>query len=287
MNQPTNHNLTDAPQTPSDEDTGAAGMSGGHVIEHLIELRQRLLLSFVALIAMTGLCYMFSDHIFAILIKPLAEVMGPNATHRLIYTSLTEAFFTTLKVSFLSALFLTMPVILTQIWKFVAPGLYRRERKAFLPFFIATPLLFTAGAAIVYFIVMPLAWSFFLGFQTNSDQTVLPIQLEARIADYLDLIISLIFAFGLCFQLPVVLTLMARAGIITSQSLTDKRKYMIVAAFIIGAALTPPDVVSQITLSLPLIALYEISILMIKRAERARKKELALAEAGKDDTDPA
>mgnify|MGYP000656009657 CR=1 FL=1 len=242
------------------------------VVEHLVELRRRLILCMLALFAMTGLCYVFVDHILAVLIQPLAESMSEagGSTQRLIYTSLTEAFFTTLKLSFLSALFLTLPFILMQVWKFVAPGLYKREQGAFLPFLIATPILFLMGAMLVYFFVMPLAWKFFLTFQTSAVDTVLPIQLEARIGDYLNLIISLIFAFGLTFQLPVLLMLLARAGFVKAEQLASKRKYALVLAFLIGAVLTPPDVVSQSLLALPILALYEASIFLIRHMEKSR-----------------
>ncbi|NBX67071.1 MAG: twin-arginine translocase subunit TatC [Proteobacteria bacterium] len=247
------------------------------VLGHIVELRERLIACILALAAVTGVCYYYHDIIFSWLIAPLAETMGHSGTQRLIYTSLTEAFTTTLKLSFLSALFITMPVILSQIWMFLAPGLYKTERKAFLPFFIATPVLFVLGGALVYFYVMPLAWQFFLGFQTTATETVLPIQLEARIADYLNLIVSLVFAFGLCFQLPVLLMLLARAGIIGSETLISKRKYMLIVAFVVGAALTPPDVLSQTLLAVPLYLLYELSIFLIRRIEAAK------AEAAKDE----
>lgn len=246
--------------------------------DHLLELRRRLMWSFGALSLGTLFCYFFSEHIFAFLIKPLASAMGHESTHRLIYTGLTEAFFTTLKLSFFGGLFLTFPVILAQIWIFVAPGLYAREKRAFMPFLAATPVLFLLGGALVYYFVMPMAWKFFLGFQTSPEETGLPIQLEARIGDYLNLIITFIFAFGLCFQLPVVLSLMARAGIITADWLAQRRKFAIVVAFIVGGALTPPDVISQVSLAIPIMLLYEISILMIRYAERAHKRALAESE---------
>lgn len=243
--------------------------------EHLLELRRRLIWSFGALSIGALICYFFSEHIFSFLIRPLATAMGEESTHRLIYTGLTEAFFTTLKLSFFGGLFLTFPIILAQIWIFVAPGLYAREKRAFLPFLAATPVLFVLGGALVYYFVMPLAWKFFLGFQTSPEETGLPIQLEARIGDYLNLIISFIFAFGLCFQLPVVLSLMARAGMITADWLAQRRKFAIVIAFIVGGALTPPDVISQVSLAVPVVGLYEISILMIRYAERAHKRAVA------------
>lgn len=240
------------------------------VMDHIIELRRRLILCVVALAVVTGLCYTVHEQIFAFLIKPLADTMGEESTQRLIYTSLTEAFTTSLKLSFLTALFITLPLILSQIWKFVAPGLYKNERSAFLPFVVATPLLFLVGAAMVYYSVMPMAWKFFLGFQTTAGETVLPIQLEARIGDYLSLITTLIFAFGLCFQLPVLMMLLARIGIVTAQSLADKRKYVLVGAFAVAAVITPPDVLSQILLAVPLYILYEISIFLIRRTEKSK-----------------
>lgn len=240
------------------------------VIDHLIELRRRLIQCVLVLMAMTAVCYMLRDDILGILILPLENAMGAESTHRLIYTSLTEAFFTSLKISFLTALFVTLPFILMQVWKFVAPGLYRREQGALLPFLIATPVLFTIGALLVYFAVMPMAWKFFLGFQTSGAETNLPIQLEPRIGDYLDLILALIYAFGLCFQLPVFLMLVARAGFLTAHDLSSRRKYAVVGVFTIAAVLTPPDIVSMIMLALPLWALFEVSIVLIRRMESKR-----------------
>lgn len=236
---------------------------------HLTELRRRLLWSFVALAAATGLCFMVVEPVYGFLVAPLAAAMGPESTQRLIYTGLTEAFFTYLKVAFFAGFFLSFPFIAAQLWRFVAPGLYARERRAFLPFLIAAPVLFFTGAAFVYYVVMPLAWSFFLGFQSTGAQTSLPIQLEARVGEYLDLVMTLIFAFGLCFQLPAVLGLMGRAGMIGAAALVRARRYAIVGIFIAAAILTPPDVISQLLLAAPLILLYEISILIVRRVAPA------------------
>jgi sec-independent protein translocase protein TatC len=244
------------------------------LIEHFIELRKRLLWSFLAMAIGTGICFLFVEQIYGFWVKPLANAMGEGDTHRLIYTGLTEAFFTYFKVAFFSGVFLTFPIILLQIWKFIAPGLYKHERKAFLPFLIATPVLFFAGGAMVYCAVMPMAWHFFLSFQTTGAETVLPIQLEARVSEYLDLIMTLVFAFGMCFQMPVVLTLMAKADLITADHLKKFRRYAIVIIFTIAAILTPPDVLSQIILAVPLLGLYELSILLITHVQKQPDKSV-------------
>jgi sec-independent protein translocase protein TatC len=212
----------------------------------------------------TALCFVYVNEIYNFLIQPLATAMDENDTNRLIYTGLTEAFFTYMKVAFFSGIFLTFPVLLMQIWIFIAPGLYTREKKFFLPFLVATPVLFFAGGAFVYYIVMPTAWPFFLSFQSTASEMALPIQLEARVSEYLDLIMTLIFAFGLCFQIPVFLTLLGVVGLVSPEFLAQQRRYAIVVIFIIAGVLTPPDVLSQFMLAVPLLLLYEISILLIR-----------------------
>jgi sec-independent protein translocase protein TatC len=186
----------------------------------------------------------------------------------MIYTALTEAFFAHMKVSAFAAAFLCFPVWAGQLWAFVAPGLYRSEKQAFFPFLIATPVLFLLGAALVYFVIMPLAWTFFISFEATEGG--LPIQLDAKVGEYLSLVMTLIFAFGLAFQMPVLLTLLARVGLITSQTLAEKRRFAIVGVFIFAAIVTPPDMISQISLAIPMVALYELSILSAKWAERQR-----------------
>lgn len=238
------------------------------LLAHLQELRRRLLWVVLAMAIATTISFIYVDHIYAFLVQPLAQAMGPGDSQRLIYTGLTEAFFTYVRVAIFAGVFLTFPVILMQVWGFVAPGLYRHERMAFLPFLIATPVLFFLGGACVYYGVLPLAWPFFLSFQTSASQTALPIQLEARVSEYLDLIMTLIFAFGLCFQMPVIFSLLARAGILRASHLAGARKYAIVVIFIVAAILTPPDVVSQTILALPLMGLYELSILLMRYAEK-------------------
>lgn len=242
------------------------------ITAHLVELRTRLLWVIGAMVIGTGLCFVFVEGVYSFLVDPLANAMEQGGstpgTQRLIYTGLTEAFFTYVKVAFFAGIFLTFPILLWQIWLFIAPGLYKNEKGAFLPFLLATPVLFFLGGACVYYLVIPMAWPFFLSFQTSGAETSLPIQLEARVSEYLDLIMTLIFAFGLCFQLPVLLTLLGRAGLISAEGLASKRKYALIVTFIVAAFITPPDVISQILLALPIMGLYELSILLIRLSRK-------------------
>lgn len=238
------------------------------LIQHLTELRKRLLWVLVIMAAGMGICYMFVDQIYDFLVAPLADAMGPYDSRRLIYTGLTEAFFTSLKVTFFAGVFLTFPFLLWQIWLFIAPGLYKTERKAFLPFLVATPALFFLGGACLYYLVLPMALPFFLSFQTTPSETALPIQLEARISEYLSLIMTLIFAFGLCFEMPVLLALMGKTGLITAETLSKQRRYAIVIIFVVAAILTPPDILSQVLLAVPLLLLYELSIILVRHVQK-------------------
>ncbi len=233
------------------------------LLEHLVELRRRLMWSLAGFSIAFALCYYFSREIYAFLAQPLVDILTRQSgtPRRLIFTALTEAFFTYIKVAFFGGAFIAFPVIATQIWLFIAPGLYRSEKRAFLPFLLASPVLFILGAALAYYAVFPAAWSFFISFETPPGAGGVPIQLEAKVGEYLDLVMKLIFAFGIAFQMPVALSLMAKVGILTSASLKKYRRYAIVGLFVVAAVLTPPDPISQLGLAVPLIALYEISIL--------------------------
>ena len=234
------------------------------LLTHLVELRNRLLWAVGFLMVGTFISYQFVRDIYGFLVQPLADAMGDNGSQRLIYTDLTEAFFTYLKVAMFAGGFLTFPFLILQIWLFVAPGLYPKEKKSILPFLIASPLLFILGGVLVYYGVLPMAWKFFLSFQSSADETVLPVMLEAKVGDYLNLVMVLIFAFGICFQMPVVMAFLAKAGVITAKTLVSKRRYAIVGIFVVAAILTPPDIISQFALAIPLLGLYEISILLVR-----------------------
>ncbi len=239
------------------------------LLEHLIELRTRLIWSMVAFLICFAGAYYFADQIYSFLARPLAEILRKqgHGDPRLIYTQLYEAFFTRIKVAFFGGAFVAFPVIATQIWLFVAPGLYRSEKRALAPFLMATPVLFVAGAALAYYFVFPFAWEFFASFQSDTGGGGIPIELLPRVGEYLDLVMKLIFAFGITFQLPVLLTLLAKVGIVSSAALKRFRRYAYVGMFVIAAILAPPDVITQIGLAVPLIALYEISIVSAKFVE--------------------
>ena len=245
----------------------------GGFISHLTELRKRLINSFVFLIIFFIICYFFAEYIYGFLVDPFANaVKDDNSNRRLIFTALQETFLTYLKVSFFTAFFITCPFILIQIWKFIAPGLYKHEKNAILPYLTLTPILFFLGGILVYYLIMPLAIKFFLSFESTGINTNLPIQLEAKVNEYLSLVMKLIFAFGISFQLPVVLSLLARIGLVDSHFLKSRRKYVVVIIFAAAALLTPPDPITQIGLAIPLLILYELSIISVKFIEKKHLK---------------
>jgi sec-independent protein translocase protein TatC len=249
------------------------------LLDHLIELRNRLMYACAALFVGFLACYFFAEDIYAFLVQPLADIYQGQTGRRMIYTGLAEAFFTYVKVAFWAGAFLTFPFVAIQLWLFIAPGLYKNEKQAFLPFLLATPVLFFLGGAMAYYIIFPLAWRFFVSFESAGGDGSLPIELEARVAEYLSLVMKMIFAFGLSFQLPVGLTLMGRVGLITSQQLVQNRKFAIVGVFIVAAVITPPDIISQIGLAIPILTLYEISIVAVRMIERRRADAEAAEEA--------
>ena len=246
-------------------------------VSHLTELRKRLIHSFIFLFIFFIFCYFFAEYIYGFLVDPFAQaVKDDGSNRRLIFTALQETFLTYLKVSFFTAFFVTCPFILMQIWKFIAPGLYKHEKIAILPYLILTPILFFLGGMLVYYLIMPLAIKFFLSFESTGLSTSLPIQLEAKVNEYLSLVMKLIFAFGISFQLPILLNLLARVGVVNSEYLRTRRRYVIVIIFALAAILTPPDPITQVGLAIPLLLLYELSIFTVRFTE---KKENEIKDA--------
>jgi len=241
---------------------------------HFTELRSRLIKSIVFILVIFIISYTFADHIYNFLVEPYANaVKDDEISRRLIFTALHETFITYLKVAFFAAIFLGSPILLIQVYKFIAPGLYKNEKKAILPYLISTPILFLLGGLLVYYLVMPLAIKFFLSFESVGSSTTLPIQLEAKVNEYLSLIMRLIFAFGISFQLPILLNLLARTGVVNSSYLKKTRRYVIVIIFSVAAILTPPDPITQIGLAIPLLLLYELSIITVRFTEKKNKEK--------------
>ena len=248
---------------------------GNSFTSHFIELRSRLLNSLIFIFIVFVISYIFAEQIYNFLVEPYAKaVRDEQISRRLIFTALHETFITYIKVAFFAAIFLGSPVLLIQIYKFIAPGLYKNEKKAILPYLISTPILFLLGGLLVYFLVMPLAIKFFLSFESLGSSTSLPIQLEAKVNEYLSLVMRLIFAFGISFQLPILLNLLARIGIVNSNYLRTRRRYVIVIIFALAAILTPPDPITQVGLAIPLLLLYELSIFTVKFTEKKQEKNL-------------
>ncbi len=246
------------------------------LLDHLIELRARLIKALLAFVVMFVVCFFFARDIYNILLMPFQRVAGPDAM--LIYTAPQEYFFTQIRVAIFAAAFLSCPVIFSQIYAFVAPGLYKHERRAFAPYLFATPVFFALGALLVYFVVMPNLLHFFIGMQQAKEPGRTQIELLPRVSEYLSLIMTLIFAFGVTFQLPVVLTLLGQVGIIDSAFLRDKRRYAIVLVFVVSAVLTPPDIFSMLALAAPALLLYELSILAVRLIEKDRRGERSASE---------
>ncbi|MBT6096527.1 MAG: twin-arginine translocase subunit TatC [Rhodospirillaceae bacterium] len=241
------------------------------LLDHLVELRSRLMWSVAIVIGLFIAIFPFAEYVYQFLVQPLADVFDEmGGGRRLIFTALHEAFFTYIKLSLITALFVAFPFISMQFWMFVAPGLYKHEKTALAPFLVATPVLFFMGGAMVYYLVMPWAYEFLLNFELQGGEGTLPIVSEPKVNEYLSLSINLIFAFGICFELPVVLSLLGRIGIINSEGMREKRKYAILIAFIVAAVITPPDVISQVMLASVLICLYEISIFSVRLIEKKR-----------------
>ena len=240
------------------------------LLEHLIELRSRIIKTMIMIIVFFIFFYIFADNIYNFLVKPYANAVAGEEGRRLIFTALHETFFTYIRVAIFASIFISLPFLLIQLWIFIAPGLYKNEKNVVLPYLLATPVLFILGSALVYYLIMPLAIKFFLSFESIGGNGALPIQLEAKVNEYLSLIMRLILAFGLCFQLPVALTLMARVGLVSSEGLKKNRKYVMVGVFAIAAILTPPDPISQIGLGIPILLLYELSIIAVSFIEKRK-----------------
>jgi len=265
---------------PTPDEEAELEASKAPLLEHLVELRNRIIRSVIAFLVCFIVCFAFARPIFQFLTEPLAHALAGQANRQMIFTALYEQFFTYVKVGMFGAICLAFPYMASQLWLFIAPGLYKHERRAILPFLLATPVMFIIGAAFVYYLMLPRAIQFFLSYEIPSGgPNTIAIQLMPRVGEYLSFVMTLIFAFGFCFEMPVLLTLLGRVGIVTSKGLAGVRRYAIVGVFVVAAVVTPPDVFSQLSLAIPLVALYEISILCVKLMEKQRAAEEAKAAA--------
>lgn len=241
---------------------------------HLIEMRDRLIRVFAVWGLTTAICYFYAGHIYNFLAEPLAQAFAGDENRRMIYTSLTEPFITNIRLAIYGGFFVGFPFIATQIYMFIAPGLYKREKNVILPYLVCAPLLFLAGAALAYYFVMPVAWSFFLSFELPKGQAEIPLMLEAKVSEYVTLVVHVTVAFGLAFQLPVLLTLLVRMGMLRTDTLVNGRRFAVVILLVIAAILTPPDVLSQLMLFIPLYVLYECSIVACRMIEKRHEMEI-------------
>jgi len=266
--------------TPSKDEEDELESSKAPLLEHLVELRNRIIYSLWAFLIAFLFCFFFAKNIYSFLTQPLADAVAGQSDRRMIFTALYEAFFTQVKVGMWGALCLAFPFMAWQLWMFIAPGLYKHERKAFWPFLLATPFMFILGGSFVYYLMLPRAIRFFLSYENKGSDGTIPIELQARVGEYLDFVTTLIFAFGFCFELPVLLMLLGKVGIVTSKGLASVRRYAIVGVFVVAAVVTPPDAFSQLSLAFPLVALYEASIWGVWLIERNRAKKEAAEAAG-------
>ena len=256
--------------SPTPEDEAALNATRAPLMEHLLELRKRLIWAMVSFGVCFAVCFAFATPIFNFLTRPLHL-----ATNHLIYTALTEVFFTQVKIGMFGGVCLGFPLIAAQVWMFVAPGLYKHEKHAFLPFLLWTPVMFSIGAGFVYYVMLPFAIEFFGSYQVPEVAGAMGIELQAKVGDYLDFVMTLMFAFGLTFQLPVLLSLLGKVGIVTVKALKEMRRYAHVGLFAVAAVFTPPDAISMLSLAIPLVALYEISVLCVMLIEKQRIKDAA------------
>lgn len=243
------------------------------LLSHLIELRTRLIYCLVFFLLVFGVAYYFATDIYRFLQAPLVEQFSSQSDRRMIYTGLQEAFFTYMKVAFFTALFFSLPLMLMQVWRFLSPGMYSHEKKGMMPLFLMTPVLFVAGAALAFYVVMPAAWEFFISFESMGGEDGIRVELEAKMSEYLSLVLKLIIAFGLSFELPIFLLVLAKANLVNAASLRHYRRHAIVIIFLVAAVITPPDLISQIALGTPIILLYELSVFLVAMGENRKRNE--------------